>query len=74
MKKIIYDFGACRGENIDYYLLKSDLVVAFEANPNNSKYIQEKFKQAILDKKLLKDLIRYFDKAKYNNYKICYIH
>ena len=52
MKKIIYDFGACRGENIDYYLLKSDLVVAFEANPNNSKYIQEKFKQAILDKKL----------------------
>ena len=52
MKKIIYDFGACRGENIDYYLLKSNLVVAFEANPNNCKYIQEKFKQAILDKKL----------------------
>ena len=46
MKKIIYDFGACRGENIDYYLLKSNLVVAFEANPNNCKYIQEKFRQA----------------------------
>lgn len=33
MKKIIYDFGANNGDDIPYYLLKSDFVVAVEANP-----------------------------------------
>ena len=44
MKKIIYDFGSGRGENIPYYLLKSDLVIAIEANPDNYIYIKNKFK------------------------------
>ena len=42
MKKIIYDFGAARGENIPYYLLKSDLVVAVEADPDNYNFIKKK--------------------------------
>jgi predicted O-methyltransferase YrrM len=32
-KKIIYDFGSNNGDDIPYYLLKSDLVIAVEANP-----------------------------------------
>ena len=53
MKKIIYDFGASRGENIPYYLLKSDVVVAVEADPDNYNFIKKKFKKEIEDKKLL---------------------
>jgi len=33
MKKIIYDLGSGNGDNIPYYLLKSDLVIAVEAIP-----------------------------------------
>lgn len=32
-RKVIYDFGANDGQNIPYYLMKGDLVVAVEANP-----------------------------------------
>ena len=53
MKKIIYDFGASRGENIPYYLLKSDLVVAVEADPDNYNFIKKEFQKEIEDKKLL---------------------
>ena len=52
MKKIIYDFGAARGENIPYYLLKSDFIVAIEADPENYDFIKNKFKKEIDDKKL----------------------
>jgi FkbM family methyltransferase len=43
MKKIIYDFGANNGDDIPYYLLKSDLVVAVEANPALCDLITERF-------------------------------
>ena len=43
MKKIIYDLGASRGENLPYYLLKSELVVAVDANTENCKFINRKF-------------------------------
>ena len=50
MNKIIYDFGASRGENIPYYLLKSDLIIAVEADPRNCQYIEKKFhKKKILE-------------------------
>ena len=52
MKKIIYDFGAARGENIPYYLLRSDFIVAIEADPENCNFIKNKFKKEIEDKKL----------------------
>ena len=35
MKKTIYDLGACKGENLNYYLSNSDKVIAVEANPEN---------------------------------------
>jgi len=53
MKKIIYDFGANNGDNIEYYLLKSDLLVAIEANPELCDFIRKKFKQEIDNKKLI---------------------
>ena len=53
MKKIIYDFGANNGDNIEYYLLKSDLVIAVEANPELCDFIKKKFKEEINRKKLI---------------------
>ena len=53
MKKIIYDLGACRGENLNYYLSKSDMVIAVEANPENYKYIYDKFLNEIKNEKLI---------------------
>ena len=53
MKKIIYDLGACKGENLNYYLSNSDLVIAVEANPENCKRIQEKFSKQIQEEKLI---------------------
>ena len=53
MKKIIYDFGANNGDNIPYYLLKSDLVIAVEANPELCNLIKNRFNKEIEDKKLI---------------------
>ena len=53
MKKIIYDLGASRGENLPYYLLKSELVIAVEANTENCKFINKKFQKQISEKKLI---------------------
>ena len=51
--KIIYDFGANNGDNIPYYLLKSDLVVAVEANPDLSNNIKKRFEKETINKKLV---------------------
>jgi FkbM family methyltransferase len=53
MKKIIYDFGASDGRNIPYYLLKSDLVIAVEANPKSCEIIKKNFSEEINEKKLI---------------------
>ncbi len=42
--KVIFDFGANEGQNIDYYLTKCDLVVAVEGNPSLAALIKERFK------------------------------
>ncbi len=47
MKKVIYDFGANNGDNIPYYLMKSDLVVAVEANPILCNHINSRYSDAI---------------------------
>ena len=47
MKKIIYDFGANNGDDIPYYHLKADLVVAVEANPLLCEFIKDRFKDQI---------------------------
>ena len=53
MKKIIYDLGSNNGDNIPYYLLKSDLVVAVEANPKLCEIIKKNFKKDIDNGKLV---------------------
>ena len=52
-KKIIYDFGSNNGDDIPYYLLKSDLVIAVEANPALCDHIKKRFKDAILNGNLI---------------------
>ena len=46
-KKLIYDFGANNGDDIPYYLKKSDLVIAVEANPFLAKQIKLRFANEI---------------------------
>ncbi len=53
MKKIIYDLGASRGENLPYYLLKSELVIAVEANKESCDFMRKKFQNEITEKKLI---------------------
>ncbi len=43
MKKIIYDIGSNNGDDIPYYLMKGDVVVAIEANPVLCEGIRQKF-------------------------------
>lgn len=47
MKKIIYDVGANNGDDIPYYLMKGDRVVAIEANPVLCERIRLKFEPEI---------------------------
>lgn len=51
-KKIIVDFGANRGQNLQYYLLKADVVVAVEANPHLCADLRKKFAQEIKEGRL----------------------
>jgi FkbM family methyltransferase len=51
-RTIIYDFGSNNGDDIPYYLLKADLVVAVEANPALAKQIQSRFAREIHDGRL----------------------
>jgi hypothetical protein len=53
MKKIIYDLGCNSGLNIPYYLLKSDLVVAVEANIKLCEIIKIRFKKEIINGRLV---------------------
>jgi hypothetical protein len=53
MKKIIYDFGANNGDNIPYYSLKADLIIAVEANPELCLIIENNFKDLIKEKRLI---------------------
>tara|TARA_B100000768_G_C11258259_1_gene367488 strand:+ start:944 stop:1753 length:810 start_codon:yes stop_codon:yes gene_type:complete len=72
MNKIIYDFGASCGENIPYYLFKSNLVVAVEADPRNCQFIEKKFQKEIQDGRLILEKCILTDKSE-NNKKF-YIH
>ena len=47
MKKIIYDIGANNGDDIPYYLMKSEMVIAVEANPHLCDLIKARFREEI---------------------------
>lgn len=52
MTRIIYDLGANCGQNIEYYLLKADRVVAVEANPELADVIRNEHSAAIAEGRL----------------------
>jgi hypothetical protein len=45
--KIIYDVGSNNGDDIPYYLIKGDIVVAVEANPVLCEGIKQRFANEI---------------------------
>jgi FkbM family methyltransferase len=53
MQRVIYDFGANKGDNLPYYLLKADKVVAVEANPSLADAIRVRFAQDVASGKLV---------------------
>lgn len=53
--KLIYDLGANDGDDVDYYLLKADRVVAIEANPALCASIRRRFSAAVHSKPLVID-------------------
>lgn len=46
-KKIIYDFGANNGDDLPYYLKRSDLVIAVEADPKLCDLIRARFEKEL---------------------------
>jgi FkbM family methyltransferase len=69
MKKIIYDLGANEGKCIPYYLLKSDLVIAVEANPQLCELLKKLYHKDILDNKLVVDnSVVTHDQSTYKNF------
>ncbi|MDB5452908.1 MAG: methyltransferase, partial [Caulobacteraceae bacterium] len=51
-KRVIYDFGANNGDDVAYYLLKAEKVVAVEANPSLANRIRERFSGPLADGRL----------------------
>ena len=50
--KVVFDFGSNNGDDIPYYLKKSDMVVAVEANPVLCEKIEARFKKEMSEGKL----------------------
>lgn len=51
--KVIYDIGANNGDDIPYYLIKADLVVAVEANPGLCEQMTSRFSCEIRNDRLV---------------------
>jgi FkbM family methyltransferase len=51
--KVIYDLGANNGDDIGYYLLKADKVVAIEANPFLCQLIRERYPVELESRRLV---------------------
>jgi hypothetical protein len=43
MKNIIYDVGSNNGDDIPYYMMKAEVVVAIEANPVLCEGMRQRF-------------------------------
>jgi FkbM family methyltransferase len=50
--RTIYDFGSNNGDDLSYYLLKADRVIAVEANPLLASQIERRFAKEIAEKRL----------------------
>lgn len=53
LKRIIYDVGSNNGDDIPYYLLKADKVIAVEANPVLCEGIKQRFADEINQDRLV---------------------
>jgi FkbM family methyltransferase len=53
MRKFIIDFGANRGQNLEYFLKRADLVIAVEANPILCEFIEKEFADYVAGGKLI---------------------
>lgn len=51
--RVIYDIGSNNGDDLPYYLLKADIVVAVEANPSLCEQIRSRFTVEIESGRLL---------------------
>ena len=58
--KIIFDLGFNNGQNFDYFLMKSDVVIGFDANKNVYNKVSEKYKFHIKNGSLRYHLKRLF--------------
>lgn len=56
-KRVIIDFGANKGQNIDYYLLKSEIVVCVEANPELVREIKKIHKEYTEQKLFIENVV-----------------
>lgn len=61
--KIIFDIGANKGQNLNYFLQKADLVIAIEADTNLANHIKSKFNNFIESKNLIIENIAVVDKV-----------
>ena len=59
--KIIFDFGANKGQNIEYFLKHADLVVSVEANPRLCELINTRYQTEILEGRLIVENIALSD-------------
>lgn len=62
MVRAIYDLGANNGDDIPYYLLRSDKVVVVEANPTLCDRIRTRFSSEIADGHLVVENLVVTDK------------
>jgi FkbM family methyltransferase len=53
MRKFIIDFGANRGQNLEYFLKRADLVIAVEANPTLCEFIEKEFANYVANGQLI---------------------
>jgi len=53
MRQFIIDFGANRGQNLEYFLKRADLVIAVEANPILCEYISKEFSNYVANGQLI---------------------
>jgi len=51
--RIIFDFGANKGQNIKYFLKHADRVVAVEANPRLCEVIKSRYQTEIIEDRLI---------------------
>lgn len=52
-QRIIYDIGSNNGDDIPYYLLKAEKVIAVEANPTLCDFISKRFQNEINNNRLV---------------------